>query len=343
MRTVMREINKRKLLYVVIVLFAVSALIDKSYLNRFNLEALSTDVAVIGLLSLGQMLCIISGGIDLSVGNMASASSVFTAYMMIQLQNQGVAPWLNLILSVLFSLAFCALMGAFNGFSIAVLKLPPLIATLGGMWIARGFGFYFLNGMATSYRVKQFTNLTRIRVGFLPLAFFLFLGITVLVFYLITRRRSGRSVYAVGGNPLCAQLSGINNKKVIISVYASSALLAAVGGLVLGSYTGSGYVKGADGFELYAIASVAIGGVSLAGGYGDTFNAMLGVLVFRMIKKIMVFAGLSTLLEGLYLGILLIFALLISSGTFTPVTDRIKRLFTRAVAKTREEGGAAHE
>ena len=341
MRTVLREINKRKLIYVVIALFTVSALIDSSYLNRFNLEALATDVSIIGLLALGQMLCIISGGIDLSVGNMASASSVFTAYMMIQLS--GLPPWLNLILSVLFSLVFCAVMGAFNGFSVAVLKLPPLIATLGGMWIARGFGFFFLNGMATSYKVKEFTNLTRMRLGFLPLAFFLFVAITVAVYYVLTRRRAGRAVYALGGNPYSAQLSGINNTKVIISVYVISSLLASVGGLVLGSYTGTGYVKGADGYELYAIAAVAIGGVSLAGGSGDTFNAMLGVIVFRMIKKIMVFAGLSNLLEGLYLGCLMIIALLISTGTFNNAIKKLKRSGVNTDPNRQEDGRAGHE
>ena len=215
--TALREIHKRKLIYVVISLFVISSLIDTGFLNRFNLESIAVDFTIIGLLALGQMLCIISGGIDLSVGTMASASSVFTAFMMIQLENAGLPPWLNLILSVLFALAFCVMMGAFNGFSIAVLRLPPLIATLAGMWIARGFGYYFLLGMATRFRVREFTNLTRIRLGFFPLAFFLFAGIAVLVYYILTKRRAGRSVYAVGGNSYSAQLSGINNKKVIIS------------------------------------------------------------------------------------------------------------------------------
>jgi len=340
---VFREINKRKLIYVVVALFIISVMIDRSYLNRFNLQGLTTDVVIIGFLALGQMLCIISGGIDLSVGCMASASSVLTAYMMIQLQNAGFPPWLNLIGSVLFALGFCTALGIINGLSIAVLKLPPLIATLGGMWIARGFGFYFLNGMATSFRVKEFTNLTRIRVGFIPLAFFLFLAIVVLVFYILTRRRSGRAVYAMGGNPYSAQLSGISNKKVIISVYACSALLAAISGLVLGSFTGAGYVKGADGFELYSIAAVAIGGVSMAGGSGDTFNAMLGVVVFRMISKLLVFAGLSSLLEGLYLGLLMIVALLLSTGTFTPAVSWARRRLTRTGNKPRAEGGPADE
>lgn len=329
MKTALHEINKRKLVYVVIALLIISAVIDKSYLNKFNLNSLFTDISIIGMLALGEMLCILSGGIDLSVGNMASASSVFTAFMMIQLQH--LPPALNLIISVAFAVVFCMVLGLFNGFSIAVLGLPPLIATLGGMWISRGLGYFFLNGMATTYKVKEFTYLTRKGIGVLPVSFFILVAAAIIVYYVLTKRRSGRSVYAVGGNSYSAAISGINNKKTILGVYTVSALLAALGGLALGAYTGTGYVKGANGYELYAIASVAIGGVSMAGGSGDTFNALLGVFVFRMIKKLMVYANLSDQLEGLYLGLLLLLALAISTGTFTKLIEAVKRKFSKSI------------
>lgn len=312
MKKVLHLMTKRKLIFVIISLFVISAAIDKSYLSSFNLNALLTDITIIGLLGLGEMLAIISGGIDLSVGNMASASSVFTAFMMIQLES--LPPALNLTLSVLFAIVFCMLLGAFNGFSIAVLKLPPLIATLGGMWISKGLAYYFLNGMATAFKVSDFNKLSRSGIGFIPYCFLLLIAAAILVSYILKNKRCGRAVYAIGGNQYSAELSGVSINKMKIGIYTVSALLAAIGGLALGAYTGTGYVKGANGYELYAIAAVAIGGVSMAGGSGDTWNAVMGVCVFRMIKKLMVYANLSDQLEGLYMGILLLIALAVSTS-----------------------------
>lgn len=340
MTRVAKELGNRKLIFVVIALFAFSALIDRSYLNGFNLNALMIDISIIGLLALGEMLAILSGGIDLSVGNTASAASVFTAYMMIQLQH--LHPALNLTISVLFAIVFCMLLGAFNGFSVAVFRIPPMIATLGGMWIAKGLAYYFLNGMATPFKVRGFSQLARGKIGCVPYSFLLLLVVTAIVYYILTHRRSGRAVYAIGGDSYSAKLSGINITKTTIAIYTASGLLAAIGGLVLGAYTGTGYVKGANGYELYAIAAVAIGGVSMAGGTGDTWNALLGVFVFRMIKKLMVYANLSNQMEGLYIGILLLVALAIStsrSGGLSGLVGRLAPRLSPAASNHRDKQG----
>lgn len=334
MKSFLKALKKRSLIFVVIALFAISVSVDKSYIRSFNMNALLTDISIIGLLALGEMLAILSGGIDLSVGNMASASSVFTAYMMIQLEPL-VPPWLNLVLSVLFAIVFCMALGLLNGFSIAVLRLPPLIATLGGMWISKGLAYYFLNGMATAFKVKSFSSLSRGGIGFVPNCFVLLLIVTVIVHYILNHRRCGRAVYALGGNAYSARLSGVNTKLTTMGVYTVSALLAAIGGLALGAYTGTGYVKGANSYELYAIAAVAIGGVSMAGGSGDTWNAMFGVFVFRMLKKLMVYANLSDQLEGMYLGILLLAALFISTNSISRL--RIPKWLRRTSNQTDEK------
>lgn len=327
-------IGKRKLILVALFLFVISSIIDQSYLNSFNLNSLMMDIAIIGLLSLGEMLAIISGGIDLSVGNTASAASVFVAYMMIQLES-AVPPWLNLIISVLFAIVFCMALGAFNGFSISVLGLPPMIATMGGMWISRGLAYFFLNGMATPFKVKSFSMLAKAKIfGCVPIAFLIFLVVTALVHYVLMNKRPGRAVYALGGNSYSAKLSGIHIQKTLIGVYAVSGLLAGIGGLILGAFTGTGYVKGANGYELWAIAAVAIGGVSMAGGSGDTWNAMLGVIVFRMIKKLMVVANLSDRMEGFYIGLLLLLVLLLSTSQET--INRMKQILFRRTATKKE-------
>ena len=316
LKKVWAVIGKRKLIFVIVALFIISVILDPSYVRKFNMNSLLVDISIIGLLAFGEMLAILSGGIDLSVGCIASAASVFAAYSMILLEPH-VPPAVNLILSLLIAILACTLLGLFNGFSIAILGLPPLIATLGGEWIAKGLGYYCLNGLATPFKVKELAYLSRKGIGPFPFCLFLLFIVGALVYHVLTKRKAGRAVYAVGGNKYSARISGINVRRTIILVYAASATLAAIGGIALGAYTGTGYVKGANNYELYAIASVAIGGVSMAGGSGDSWNALCGVFIFRMLKKVMVYANLSDQLEGLYLGLLLLVALFISTNSIS--------------------------
>lgn len=303
--------KKRKLIFVAIIMLIVAVVLDPNFINPFNLNGLLVDIAIIGLLSTGQMLVMLTGGIDISIGNIASAASVFVAFMMIQLQN--IAPWMNMTISIIFALLFCGLLGALNGIGVVILKLPPLISTLCGMWIAKGLAYFFLNGVATPFKVRSFTSIARLHIFNIPYAFIFLILIVLLVYYFLNNFRVGRAIYAVGGNEYAANISGIKKDKVKIWVYIVSGLFGAVGGMILGAYTGTGYVKGAGNYELYAIAAAAIGGVSLNGGVGDAWNVLLGVFIFRILSKIMIFANLANQLEGVYIGAALIIAMTLSS------------------------------
>lgn len=290
-----------------------------------SLNSYFVDISIIGLLALGQMLVILTGGIDLSVGTTASCASVTLAWMMLNLK--ALPPALNLTLSILFSLMFGALLGTINGFATAILKIPPLIATLGGMWIAKGMGYFFLKGMATSFVVTEFSIISHGGIWIFPFSLFLFGILSFTLSWFLKTRRSGRAVYATGGNEYSAYISGIKVRKVKWLAYISSAVLATLAGLVLGAYTGVGYVKGADGYELFSIAAVVIGGVAMSGGEGNVLDAVLGVFVLRLINKLMVFANLATETEGIYVGIILLVTLFLST--------RKKRDKVKLIAKSK--------
>ena len=313
MKRIIGLVSDYKLFVACILMALFGIAIDTSFLNKFNLNSLFLDMSIISMLALGQMLVILTGGIDLSVGNIASASSVFIASMMLFLDGR-LPPELNILISVTYALAFGSLLGFINGFAVAVFRIPPMLATLCGMWIARGVSYYFLKGAATPFVVKSFTKLARVKVGFMPVAILIPLLTASLLFYILNNKRAGRAVYAIGGNEYSAYLSGTKVKKVKIAVYTLSGLLSSIGGIILGAFTGTSYVKGAYGYEMVAIAAVIIGGFSMTGGTGRVWNAFLGVVFLRMINKIMIFLNLSNQSEGIYIGIVLIIALHLSTS-----------------------------
>ncbi len=306
------HVKKARYAYLTSGLLIFSTLLDPNFMNPFNIESLLIDIAIIGIMTLGQAIVIFNGGIDLSVGNIASMTTVLMAWMMVNI-GHSVTGIGNILICILFVLAAGACIGFLTGISVAKFHLPPIIASLGTMWIARGFAFFFLRGMATAYPEKGFLAVARSTIGPVPYAFLFFLVLTFLLYIVLTRTQFGRSVYAVGGNEYAAHISGINTIKVRTIIYVASGVLAALAGIILGAYQGTSYPKAASGYELFTIAGVVMGGTSLKGGEGSLWNCVLGLAMFRIINKIMIFANLSGYFEGIYIGSIILIALYFSS------------------------------
>ena len=306
------KIQKYKYVILTILVLIVAVIIDPHFMNPFNIEALLLDIAIIGIMSIGQAMVIFLGCIDLSVGNIASLATVNMAWMMLKLGNIVTGP-LNILLCIIYTLIFSAVLGLITGISVAKFKLPPIIASLGTMWIAWGFSFYFLRGMSTIYPETAIINIARTTIGPVPVVFLFFLLLAFIAWLGLTKTPQGRSVFAVGGNEYASYISGINTLKTKIIVFLISGVLSAIAGIILGSYQGTSYPKAAKGYELLAIAGVVMGGTSLSGGVGNIWNCVLGLIIFRVINKIMIFANLSGYLEGTYVGIILIVVLAFSN------------------------------
>lgn len=247
-----------------------------------------TDKSFLGITAIGMTFVILSGGIDLSVGSVIAFTGVFCALAIGQL---GMHP----LVAFAIALALGAAFGAAMGVAIYYYKIPPFIATLAGMFLARG-GSFVLSQESIPIQHPFFDETSRLyilfpdkgRLTFIAMLFLLVLLIAILVAHLT---RFGRNVYAIGGNENAALLLGVPIGRTIIGVYTLSSFLAALAGIVYALYTKSGYPRAAIGVELDAIAAVVVGGTLLTGGVGYVAGTFIGIMIQGVIQTYVTFDG----------------------------------------------------
>src|SRR5271157_732339 len=264
------------------------------------------------LVSIGMTLVILTGGIDLSVGGMIALVSTASAALL----RSGASPYLVIPLMIIIGVAFGALMG----WIIQTLKVQPFIATLMGLFFARGMAYIIsLTSVTIKDAFYKKIALTPIYIPFIPKAYIypttLVGPIMLLVaIYLCFFTRFGRTIYAMGNNEQSALLMGLSVPRTKIMVYAFSGLCSALGGIVFSMSLLAGYGQFATGMELDAIAAVVIGGTSLSGGIGNVFGTLFGVLIHGTIVSILQFNGtLSSWWTRIGVGVLTLIAIGIQS------------------------------
>jgi ribose transport system permease protein len=250
-----------------VVLALVIAVMQPAFLNAQNLLNVGVQAAVIAIMAFGMTFVVVAGGIDLSVGSIAALAAMVGALT---------AGPIGLVVG--------ALCGLVNGALISYGKLPPFIATLAMLSVARGLTLVFSEGQPhETDALVTFLGSNLAPMVPLPLLLMLaFFGITGLV---LTRTNLGRRMYAIGGNEEAAKLSGIDVRRQKLWIYALSGLFAAAAGLVLAGRLGSAGPQAAVGYELDAIAAVVIGGASLSGGVGRATGTLVGALVLAVLRN----------------------------------------------------------
>jgi ribose/xylose/arabinose/galactoside ABC-type transport system permease subunit len=265
--------------------------------------------ATIGIASIGQAFVILTGGIDLSVGGMAAMISMLGATMMTSMLYANivgyqVSPTIVMPLMVLMG----AGIGALNGLAVSRIGLPPLIATL-AMWrIANGVAFQIGLGHTVFGLPDSFAYWGQGWVSGVPVAAVIFVVVCVVGYFILNRTVFGKSVYAVGGNPLSAWLSGIRISNIRLLVYILSGILAAIGSIIATSRVMAASARTMAGLELDTIACVSVGGVSLAGGKGNIVGVILGVLIIGVIDNGLSVLGANPALLGISKGLIIITA-----------------------------------
>lgn len=250
-----------------LLLALVIAIMQPAFLNAQNLVNVGVQAAVIAIMAFGMTFVVVAGGIDLSVGSIAALAAMVGALT---------AGPLGLVVG--------AVCGLVNGALVSYGKLPPFIATLAMLSVARGLTLVFSEGQPhETDAVVTFLGSNLAPMVPLPLLLMLaFFGITGLI---LTRTNLGRRMYAIGGNEEAAKLSGIDVRKQKLWIYALSGLFAAAAGLVLAGRLGSAGPQAAVGYELDAIAAVVIGGASLSGGVGRATGTLVGALVLAVLRN----------------------------------------------------------
>lgn len=266
-----------------------------------NLSALLLDNAYLLVLAVGMTFVILTSGIDLSVGSVMA----FTGILGAQLLAQGLPVWLALPAM----LAGGAVIGLLIGVLVQYFSVQPFIASLAGLFLARGLAFVVsLNSIKVEEPAILWLQRTRLRLGdwyITPTGIIALLAVAVAAFVLHLTR-FGRTVYAIGGNEQSARLMGLNVARTKIAAYVISGFCGGLAGLVLTAYSGAGYPRNGIGTELDAIAAVVIGGTLLTGGRGYVLGSLLGVLVHATIKTIITFKGAEQSWMQIIIGALLL-------------------------------------
>jgi ribose transport system permease protein len=265
------------LLGLLLFLWLLLGLSTNSFWTPNNISNLLRQGAMTAILAVGQTFVIITAGIDLSVGAIVGFTSVIVAWLL----QAGVPLWAAIILTLLMGVAI----GAFHGFGIVRMGLPPFIITLATLTSLRGIGLLLTNGSTISISHEGFTNFSRADFLGVPSLFWMVVLVAIPAFVFLHLSRWGRYLFAVGSNSEAARLSGVNVTRTIYLAYILSATCAAFVGLLLASRIGIGNATQAEGWELQAIASSVIGGTSLFGAVGSVHGPLLGAFILATINN----------------------------------------------------------
>jgi inositol transport system permease protein len=287
---------------------------NHSFVQPQNMINVVRQISVIGLLALGVMLCIIAMGIDLSLGSVLGFSAVVSASLVQQIGwKEALYPGFQApaIVAVLAGIGVGLLLGAVNGGLIATFRIPPFIATLGMMTMARGFAYIYSNGRPVSTLSPDFLWIGGADIFGLPVPIIIFGVVIVATHLMLNFTRFGRHVYAIGGNEVAARVSGVNLGRTKIGIYMFAGLMAGLGGVVLTARVQSATPALGMGYELDAIASAVIGGTSFAGGIGTVWGTVVGALIIGVMNNGLDLMNVSPFYQQVVKGVIIIVAIII--------------------------------
>lgn len=289
-------------LVVFVLLFAVSCMLSDRFLQTSNLFNILRQISMFGILSVGMTFVIVSGGIDLSVGSITALVCVITANMV---NDHGIIP------AILVALLVGALVGLINGVGIAYGKLQPFIMTLGTMYMASGAASIYTNGTPISIKGNFSKIGNSMLFNTIPLPAIYFIVILIAAYLVMRNTRFGRHVYSIGSNKEATRLAGVDVKKVTLSVYILSGVLAAVTGIIFAAQMASGSPVAGEGYEMNAITAAVVGGTSMSGGKGNLLGTFLGAVIMGILSNIMNLCGVSSYWQTVLTGLILVVAILV--------------------------------
>lgn len=298
-----------------------------NFLKAENLLNIANQIAVIAIMAIGMTLVIITAGIDLSVGSLIALSAVASTLLIRDVAGAEQASTWGMTVSCLAGIAACGVVGLFSGLMLTVFAIPAFIVTLAMMLVASGLAFIFSKGQSIYQVPDSFVWLGRGAELGPPNAVLLMILLYALAHFVMTRMTLGRYIYAVGGNPEAARLSGVPVQAVLIFVYALSGALAGLGGVVMASQLKSGSPTYGRMYELYVIAAVVVGGTSLAGGEGKVLGTLVGALIIAVIQNGMNLTGVESYTQKVVLGLVILGAVLLDM--LKKRTWSLARLFWR--------------
>ncbi len=292
------------MLLILAIMWIVLAFLSPYFFTVDNLFEITLQTAVIAIIAAGGTLVIISGGIDLSVGSVFACAAVVGGLVF---TSTG-----NLFLALATTLAVGALLGLTNGLLITKIRVPPFIATLGMMGIARGLALIISRGIPIYGLDENFRFIGQGKLfDVIPVPTIIMLAVYAVGFVVMNYSRFGRFIYAIGSNTEAARLSGINVPAVIIGVYTIAGLLSGLASTIEAGRLATVQPAGGNGYELLAIGAVLIGGASTFGGEGSILATLVGALMVTTIRNGLNILGVNAFWQYVVNGIVIIAAVAI--------------------------------
>ncbi len=301
--TRLERLRSRSLLWIIFVAALMMVILSFSspyFMTLGNMTNLMKQVSIVAILAAGQAIVIISGGIDLSVGSILALSAVTMGWLIVN----GVDPRI----AIIAGLAVGALAGWVNGMVITRGRVPPFIATLGMLGIARGLALVITKGVSYQVLEPVFLYIGNAKLLGLPIPLYFVVVVFAVVMVIMHMTVFGRHVYAIGGDEKVARLEGIAVDRQKVKIYTLSGFLAAVAAVVLVGRLAATPPSVAQGIELQAIAAVIIGGISFVGGRGVVITALVGAYIMAMITNGLNILGISSFYQQVLIGIVIIVA-----------------------------------
>lgn len=284
-------------------LCVVMTFASDNFLSVDNLSSVARAFSFVAIMAIGMTIVIITGGIDMSVGSIFAFAGVITAYCYSDLQ-------LALPLCILLGIIGGAAFGFINGLLINECNLPPFIATLGTMSVARGLSYAITSGFPISMP-SSFNKLGQGMIFNIPYPIILMIVLAIIFTFILNKMIFGRHVYAVGGSEEASAISGIKVKRVKLAVYTISGFLSAIAGIIMTARLGVAQSTAGLGYELDVIAAVIIGGASFSGGKGTIVGAILGAAIMGVLRNGLVLLNVSAYWQQTVIGLVIIIAVTI--------------------------------
>lgn len=277
--------------------------INPVFLSFNNIINILRSTGFTLITAIGMTFVLIAGGLDLSVGSVVGLGGVITA--------MAIKAGVPIVISILLGLAAGMVIGIINGLVIVRFKIPPLIMTLGMLYMARGMVYILTKGVPVYPLPVSFQSVEQSSFFGIPTIVIISLTLSVIAHIMLTRTTFGREVYAVGGNREAARLSGINANRIDVMVYTITGILAAATGILMASRLASAQAGAGTGFELTVIAAVIIGGTSTFGGSGTLLGTVIGALFMNILSNSMTLMKVSVYWQNFVIGAILVLAVIL--------------------------------
>ena len=302
MKTIIKKFKFRDygVLIFFILLCAVITFFAPNFLSVRNILNILRQWSMVGIIAMGMTFVIISGNFDISVGAICALSGAIVMKLM--------TLHVPMVWAIFAAVGICVFVGVVNGFSVAKVGVPSLIATLAMVTMLRGVILLITDGYPIRNVVPEFKEIAASHIGPIPTPVIILFVVIIAAQFLLMKTRYGSHVFAVGGNSEASRLSGINVDKIKILVFAINGFVAGIAGIILSSRVELASPVAAEGYELDAIASVVIGGTSVAGGEGSAVKTMLGVLLMAVIGNAFNLIGIDMKIQYIFKGAVILLA-----------------------------------